>query len=191
MSPEVSFIYCVSLTYKKLNSHSPNPGSWPGLGEWENKLRFNTYLKKGCCQDPKIFDKLHNSSYIMYIGFWSTDITSFNQYKYDLQSVLIVLLSLYKFCSCLLVCLYISRFVCLSVCHIFSNPHRVAKWTWIFTKPSPNIKFGLSNSLKLSRFVHMAVCTHTAWKHAPYFCAFFATFFISFLKFWSLSLLKI
>ena len=77
--------------------------------------------------------------------------------------------SLYKFGSCVS--------LCLSVRHIFLHIHSSANWTRIFTKPSAYIKFGLQNRLKLSRLVHVTMCMHRAWKRAPYFCTFFATFF--------------
>ena len=80
-------------------------------------------------------------------------------------------------------------YLCPFVCRIFSNPNWVAKWSRIFTKPSPNIKFGLPNSFKFSRLVPVPMYKDSAWKCAPYllFCYFFHKFF---LKLWSLSLLK-
>ena len=85
----------------------------------------------------------------------------------------------------LFVCLYI----CLSVT-FFSNPYRVANGTQIFIKPSPNVKFGHLNWLKMLLSVHLPVGMHTA-QRVKTCTLFLATFFISFLIFLCLSFLNI
>ena len=66
----------------------------------------------------------------------------------------------HPYISLAVVCPFVRLSIRLSVRYVFSNPHRVAKWTLIFNKPSAYIKFGLQNSLKLSRQVHVPVCMH-------------------------------
>ena len=93
-------------------------------------------------------------------------------------------------------CQYLNKFgscpfVCPSVCLLrFSNDHGSAKWSQNFTKPSAYGNVGLPNSLKMLWPAQVTMCTHNTWNVHPIFVTFFY-FFVSFLKFWRLSSLKI
>ena len=54
--------------------------------------------------------------------------------------------------------LSVLSFVCLSVSHVFSKSHWLAKETQIFNKPSTNVKFGLPKGLNIFRALHVPVC---------------------------------
>ena len=69
-----------------------------------------------------------------------------------------------KFCSCLL------------LRHVFSSDRGSAKWSWIFTKPSPNGYFCLPNRLNMLWALHVFVCMHSAWKYARFFYLFLSFF---------------
>ena len=89
-------------------------------------------------------------------------------------------------------------FVCLCVCHVFvtkvTQLNISGKWSQNFTKLSGWVPGGLPSWFIMFVCMHVRACMHSAWKHAYYFCDFFATFFgifvVIFWLFWSLSLLK-